>query len=169
MSRAFTRETDDAPERPVAPRPAPPLPPGAVNYLTANGEQRLRTELKRLLEMERPRLAAPPVNPESQRQLQTLDQRIHYLQQSLHSAVVVPPPTGPEDRVRFGATVTVRDHEGECDYRIVGVDETDPSQGWVSWLSPIARALQNTRRGDRVRLQGPGGERELEIVRVRYE
>lgn len=84
--------------------------------------------------------------------------------------MIVHPPTEPPDRVRFGATVTVREHRGdESHYRIVGVHETDPERGWVSWLSPIAKALLNARLGERVRLRLPAGEKQLQIVRIVYE
>ena len=80
------------------------------------------------------------------------------------------PPAPPHDQVRFGATVTVREPDGEeSRYRIVGADETDIDRGWVSWLSPIAKALLNARLGERVRLRLPGGERELEITGITYE
>ncbi|MEY2466117.1 MAG: transcription elongation factor GreB, partial [Verrucomicrobiota bacterium] len=73
--------------------------------------------------------------------LQALNQRIQQLQESLASAVIVERPREPADRVRFGATVTVRERSGEeSSYRIVGVDETDIDRGWVSWISPIAKA-----------------------------
>ncbi len=83
---------------------------------------------------------------------------------------MTPPPAPADDRVRFGATVTVRDNAGEemC-YRIVGVDEADIDRDWVSWLSPIARALLNARRGERVRFKFPAGEKELEIVAITYD
>ncbi len=65
--------------------------------------------------------------------------------------------------------MTVRDSTGEeSTYRIVGVDETDFDRGWVSWQSPIARALLNARRGERVPFSFPSGEEELEIVAVSY-
>src|SRR5262245_19336365 len=125
MSKAFTRESDDVPERPVLPQPVSAVPPGAKNYLTPSGAQRLREELERLVEIERPRLAGLPEESESKRQIQALDQRIRHLQQSLQTAVVVEPPAGPEDRVRFGATVMVRDSGGEEEvYQIVGADES---------------------------------------------
>jgi transcription elongation factor GreB len=57
----------------------------------------------------------------------------------------------------------------ESTYRIVGVDETDIDRNWVSWLSPIAKALLNARVGQRVRFKFPSGEAELEIIRVAYE
>jgi transcription elongation factor GreB len=170
MSKAFTRESDDLPEQPVLSRQPSPLPPGVKNYLTPDGARRLQDELANLLQVERPRLAASPDALETKRQLQVLDQRIAYLHQSLQSAVIVPPPAVLEDHVRFGATVTVRDNTGsEARYRIVGIDETDLDRGWVSWRSPIARALLNARLGQRVRLRLPAGEEELEIIGVAYE
>lgn len=170
MSKAFTRESDDLPDRPVLPRQRSLLPPGAKNYLTPEGARRLGEELERLVQVERPQVAASPVDSDSKRQLQVLDERIYHLQQSLESAVVVPAPAVPEDRVRFGATVTVREpNSGESRYRIVGVDETDIDRGWVSWLSPIAKALVNARLGQRVRFKFPSGDTELEIVDITYE
>jgi transcription elongation factor GreB len=66
--------------------------------------------------------------------------------------------------------VTVREYNGaESRYRIVGVDETDLDRGWISWVSPLAKALLNARIGQRVRFKLPSGEEELEIVGVAYE
>jgi transcription elongation factor GreB len=170
VSKAFTRESDDVPELPALLRQPSPLPPGAKNYLTREGAARLREELNRLIQVDRIQVSASPRDVDAKRQLQMVDQRIHYLQQSLRSAVVVSPPVAPEDRVRFGATVTVRDRDGaESRYRIVGVDETDLNRGWVSWVSPLAKALLNARVGQHVRFKLPSGEEELEIVGIAYE
>jgi len=170
MSKAFTRESDDAPEEPIRPRRASPLPPGAKNYLTPGGAERLRKELDQLTQIERPKLAALPPDDGARRQLQEVDERISYLQHSLHTAIVATAPAPPHDQVRFGATVTVRERSGdETRYRIVGVDETDIDRDWVSWLSPIAKVLLNARLGQRVRLKLPSGERELEVVDIIYE
>ena len=80
------------------------------------------------------------------------------------------PPAVDDGTVRFGATVAVRERSGEeTAYRLVGVDETDLDRNWVSWISPVAKALLNARAGQRVRLKLPGGEEELEILRVSYE
>lgn len=169
MSKAFTRESDDVPDELFLPS-ASALPPGAKNYVTPDGAQRLREELDRLVNIERPKTSATPEDPDAKRRLQLLDQRILHLQQSLQSAVVVTPPAAPEDRVRFGATVTVRERNGnESRYRIVGVDEVDLDRNWVSWLSPIAKALLNARLGQRVRLKLPSGDAELEVVAIKYE
>ena len=172
MSKAFTRESDDAPEQPVLRQPSS-LPAGVKNYLTPDGARRFREELERLVQVKRPPLAAAPTEDAgAKRQLQTLDLRVRQLHQSLESAVVAPSPATPEERarVRFGATVTVRLQGGEEErYRIVGVDETDIDRGWVSWLSPIAKALLDATPGQHVRFKFPSGEKELEIVRIEYE
>ena len=80
------------------------------------------------------------------------------------AAVVVPPPTTPEDRVRFGAIVTVKPRTGcESRYRIVGVDEMDIDQGWVSWISPMGKALLAADMGHSIRL---ADGRTAEIVKI---
>lgn len=166
MSKAFTRESDDAPDLPVAIERATPLPPGAKNYLTRRGAEGLREEMANLIEKKRPKFAGSE-DPETKRQLTAIDRRIAELEQSLQSAEIIDPADGATDRVRFGTTVSVRDEKGDVTtYRIVGVDETDADRGWVSWLSPIAKALLNARRGDRVRFRFPSGEEYLEIVDV---
>jgi transcription elongation factor GreB len=92
------------------------------------------------------------------------------LRQSLSTAEVVEPPAENDGVVRFGATVVVRDARGEeSRYQLVGVDEANPGEGAVSWLSPLAQALINARRGERVQFRTPGGDKELEIVHVDYE
>jgi transcription elongation factor GreB len=169
MSRAFVRESD-VPQLPDLPPQVSPLPPGAKNYLTAIGAERLRAELDRLLATERPRLASAPTDDiDAKRELQILDQRIRYLQESLRTAEVSATQPGPTDVVRFGTTVTVREKGTETRYRIVGVDETDLDRNWVSWLSPIARALLNARVGNRIQFKAPRGAGELEIVGIEYE
>lgn len=179
MSKAFTRESDDAVEEPILARQPTLLPPGVKNYITVDGARRLREELDHLTQVDRPRLtslladeslAESSSNAEAKRQLKLLDQRILALDQSLQSAEIVEPPAGSQDVVRFGATVTVRDNDGEeTRYRIVGIDETDIDRDWVSWRSPIARALLNAHLGQTVRFKFPAGEKELKIVGITYE
>jgi transcription elongation factor GreB len=170
MSKAFTREDDNAPELPAFPLPASTLAPGAKNYITPDGAQKLRDELQRLIENTRPALVEAQDDPDTKRQLARLDQRVMQLEESLQSAEIVPSPSGPADVVRFGSTVTVRESdETETSYRIVGVDETDIDRNWVSWMSPIAKALLNGKRGQRIRFKFPSGEETLEIVEIRYE
>lgn len=168
MSKAFLRESDY--EAAVElPAPAALLPPGAKNYLTEAGAARLKEELIRLTAVERPPLVHQAGDPAAKRELQAIDRRIRYLQESLRTAEVVTPPGEPTDVVRFGATVTVKSHEGDVStYRLVGVDEAEPEAGAVSWTSPLARALLNGRVGERVRFRAPAGARELQILRIEY-
>lgn len=170
MSKAFTREENEGPDTADLPPTTSALPPGAKNYITRAGADRLREELARLLEIERPRLSALSDDGEAKRKLSILDQRIFQLEQSLQTAEVISHASGPTQRVTFGATVTVRDElQEESVYRIVGVDEVDAERGWVSWLSPIARALINAKVGEEVRFKFPSGEQRLKIVSVIYE
>ena len=170
MSKAFTRESDDADDQPLPARPNRNLPAGAKNYFTEAGAQQFRADLERLIQLERPALPVSGDGGETKRQFQIIDQRIRQMQESLESAIVVPRPPPPWDQVKFGATVTVREAGGMQErYRIVGIDEADSDRDWVSWCSPIARALLNARLSQRVRLRVPVGERELEIVAISYE
>jgi len=166
MSKAFLRESDEPDDEPVPP-PTAALPPGAKNYLTADGARRLRAELARLVETERPPLAAHTDDPEVKRDLQRLDRRIRALERSLQTAEIVTAGEGPAGVVRFGCAVTVRDRAGEeARYRIVGVDEIDPDRGEISWLSPLARALLNARVGQRVTFSTPRGPAELDVIAI---
>jgi transcription elongation factor GreB len=170
MSKAFTRDENEGPEIPDVMPTVSPLAPGAKNYITPAGAQRLRDELQRLIEITRPELVEARGDPDAKRQLARLDQRIMQLEESLQSAEIVSPPSGPPDVVRFGACVTVRESDGsETSYRIVGVDETDADKNWVSWMSPIAKALLNRKHGERIRFKFPSGEETLEVIEINYE
>ncbi|MBI1842287.1 MAG: GreA/GreB family elongation factor [Verrucomicrobia bacterium] len=160
MSKAFTRESDDAPESPEWTRQPSPLPPGVKNYITEGGLRRLRAELQKLVD-------APP--KAATRPAPSLDPQVTALSEILRTVVLVAPPPPPWDQVKFGAKVRVRGPGGEVrEYWIVGVDETDIDRGWVSWLSPIAKALLNARIGQRVRFRFPSGEESLEILEIAY-
>jgi transcription elongation factor GreB len=167
MSKAFTRESDDAPEAPLV-RQATVLPPGVKNLLTPGGALQLRQELERLTAEEA--ALRDQTDDAAKRRQQAMAARALQIQKTLQTAVITAPPDTTTDVVHFGATVKVRERSGEeTTYRIVGVDETDLDRNWVSWLSPIANALLNKRAGERVRLKLPGGEEELEILGVSYE
>lgn len=169
MSKAFTRE-DDQPDSEPPRRLASPLPPGAKNYLTPEGAKRLKAQLDALVARDRPPLASAAADLATSARLQAVDEKIHELRRILESAVVVGPPSGDVDVVRFGATVSVRSlPDGEtARYRIVGVDETEVARGWISWVSPVAKALLSASVGDRVRAALPSGEKVLEILDVSY-
>jgi transcription elongation factor GreB len=184
VSKAFTRE-DDAPEEDFDDgEEQNPIPPGSKNYMTPHGWRRMRDELTWLVKRERPdvtsvvswaaKLGDRSENADYQygkKRLREIDRRIRYLTRRLENAEVVDPATREEtDQVFFGATVEYVNEAGETHLvRIVGLDEMEPSKNYVSWISPIARALIKAREGDTVTLRTPGGEEQLEIVEVRYE
>jgi len=183
MSKAFTRE-DAAPDDDFEGEEENPIPAGSKNYLTPAGWQRMRDELRWLVNTERPAVTqvvswAASLGDRSEnadyfygkKRLREIDRRIRYLTKRLEVAEVVDPATREEtDQVFFGATVTYATADGaENTVRIVGIDETDPSKHYVSWISPVARALIKAREGDTVHLRTPGGDEELEILEVRYE
>jgi transcription elongation factor GreB len=185
MSKAFTREDDAAlPDDDFDGEDENPIPPGSKNYLTPGGWRRMRDELQWLVNHERPEVTqivswAARNGDRSEnadyiygkKRLREIDRRIRYLTRRLEIAEVVDPATREDtDQVFFGATVTYATASGEEQtVRIVGIDEMDPAKHYVSWISPVARALIKAREGDSVRLHTPGGEEELEILEVRYE
>jgi transcription elongation factor GreB len=183
MSKAFTRESDDADDLNDLEEPSP-IPAGAKNYMTPHGWRRMRDELSHLVKVDRPevtnvvswaaRNGDRSENADYQygkKRLREIDRRIRYLTRRLENAEVVDPATREEtDQVFFAATVTYSNAAGEeLTVRIVGLDETDHARGYISWISPVARALIKAREGDTVPLATPGGREELEILEVRYE
>src|SRR4029450_9754170 len=185
MNKAFPREPDDSDEDDV-PEGAPLLPAGTRNYMTPGGFARLKGELDQLVGTERPQLVATIAwaagngdrseNGDyiyGKKRLREVDRRIRFLVRRLDRAEVVDPLArggrDDDDRVFFGATVEVINERGEPrTVSIVGVDEIDTARGYISWVSPMARALIKAREGDTVTLQTPGGAEELEIAAVRY-
>ena len=183
MNKAFTKETDlDDLDEAVA-RPIDVLPPGAPNYITPEGARRVREELRRLIDEELPALEAlagrnqeadgargKEAASKARRRLQEVKARIGFLEDHGGRFEVVDTSGQSGDRVRFGARVTVIDGDGdERTYLICGVDETEPANGCVSWISPIAKALLGREVGDEVTLRLPRGEQSLEILEIEYE
>ena len=186
MNKAFTRENDaaeDADEDDL--EAAPALPAGSRNYMTPGGFARLKAELDRLVATERPALVATVAWAASngdrsengdylygKKRLREIDRRIRFLVKRLDAAEVVDPEARARDgadQVYFGATVEYATKGGDRrTISIVGIDETDTARGYVSWISPVARALTRSREGDVVSLRTPAGADELEVLEVRY-
>jgi len=184
VNKAFTKETDTDDDDDV--EAVSPLPAGARNYMTPGGFARLSAELERLVQKERPELVATVAWAASngdrsengdyiygKKRLREIDRRIRFLIKRLDAAEVVD-PAAPRDedlagQVFFGATVDVRNGRGEKrTLSIVGVDEIDTARGYISWVSPMARALLKAREGDTVTLRTPVGAEDIDVVEVRY-
>ena len=159
----------------------------AKNYITPAGLQRLRDELRFLLSRERPAVTQVvswaasngdrSENADYQygkRRLRQIDGRIRFLRKRIDAAEVVDPEAKRTGRalshVFFGATVRYANAAGaEQVVSIVGADEVDLERNYISWLSPLAKALMKSGEGDTVVLRAPSGAQELEILEVRYE
>jgi transcription elongation factor GreB len=160
--------------------------PKPRNYITPAGLQRLKDEHRFLLNRERPAVTQVVAwaagngdrseNADYQygkRRLRQIDSRIRFLGKRIDAAEVVDPAApraGPAaTRVFFGATVTYTDSSAtEHVVRIVGVDEVDVHRRYISWMSPLARALMKSSPGDRVVLRAPKRTETLEIIDVEY-
>ena len=163
-------------------------PDGAAlkNYITPAGLQRLKDEHRFLLNRERPAVTqvvawAAGNGDRSEnadylygkRRLRQIDSRIRFLTKRIDAAEVVDPaakrPASTAERVFFGATVTYKDAGGrEHVVSIVGIDEVDLDRRYISWMSPLARALMKSTPGDRVVVHAPKKTEHLEVLDVEY-
>ena len=97
--------------------------------------------------------------------------KVKDLEDRLARAQVIDPATIKSEKIVFGATIELVDAETEKEvtYQIVGEDEANIEDGKISVTSPIARALIGREESDIAVVKAPGGEREYEIVSIRYE
>ena len=180
MSKAFTKENDDADDSLDLELQALP---SKKNYITPKGFARLKDEFQELMNVERPNLVqvvswAAGNGDRSEngdylygkKRLREIDRRIRFLTKRLEAAEVIDPTLVQSERVQFGATVTFANEEGvKKKISIVGIDELDPANGKVSWLSPLAKVLLNQEAGEAVTFKSPKGEEELEILKIEYK
>ena len=152
------------------------------NYLTPEGAKKLATELNHLATVERARVVQEVSDAAAQgdrsenaeytygkKRLREIDRRIRFLTKRLDGAVVVKQEEGAHLEVRFGARVEVVDeHEKRSSYLIVGPDEANPSEGRISFQSPLGKALMKRKVGDVVTVLRPVGEIDLEVVTIEY-
>jgi transcription elongation factor GreB len=156
--------------------------PKSSAYITPEGAERLRVELDQLWRIERPRVTQAVAEAAAQgdrsenaeyiygkKRLREIDRRVHYLQKRLRELKIVDRAPSDPARVFFGAWVRLEDDDGnEAVYRIVGADEFDPRQGWISVDSPLARALLKKTVDDEVTIELPGGRRTCTVIEVSY-
>lgn len=160
--------------------------PKLRNYITPAGLQRLKDEHRFLMSRERPAIVQVVAWAASngdrsenadylygKRRLRQIDSRIRFLTKRIDAAEVIDPSAprsgAAAERVFFGATVTYRDGAGrEQTVSIVGIDEVDVNRRYISWMSPLAKALMKSAAGDRVMLHAPTKAEHLEILDVEY-
>jgi transcription elongation factor GreA len=94
--------------------------------------------------------------------------RLNQLKQRLSDISMIDFTKIPRDRVGLGSIVVVLDtkREEEITYHLVTTEEADAANGKVSTTSPIGRALLGKEVGDEVKVQSPGGVKELEIRKL---
>jgi transcription elongation factor GreA len=152
--------------------------------MTQEGYEALKTELNRLKTEERPKNVQEIADAIAHGDLSEnaeyhaakerqghLAGRIAALEDKLARAQVIEKGDGAPDKVQFGVTVVLTDLETDeqVSYRIVGEDESDPKRGMISVTSPVARALMNKKVHDEVLVRVPKGDRELEILEIRFD
>jgi transcription elongation factor GreA len=152
--------------------------------LTVAGAEKLKEELRRLKTEDRPRVVNAIAEARAHGDLKEnaeyhaareqqsfIEGRIREIEGKLSHAHVIDVAALPQNgKVVFGVTAVLEatDDGTNVTYRIVGDDEADIKQGMISVSSPIARALIGKHEGDLVTVQAPGGDREYEILEVRY-
>ena len=155
---------------------------GAPRLITPAGFAAIRAEYEQLFGEERPKLVetiswAAGNGDRSEngdyiygrKRLREIDRRLGYLSKVMKAAKVVDPSSQSIDQVRFGATVELADEDDtRRTLTIVGDDETDASNGRIGWNAPFARALVGARVGDERTVRLPGGEKNFEVLSIRY-
>jgi transcription elongation factor GreA len=153
--------------------------------LTMRGAEKLRAELQRLKTVERPKIIQAIAEARAHGDLKEnaeyhaareqqsfVEGRIKEIEGKLsHANIIDVSSLDAGGKVVFGATVALADEDSgeEVTYQIVGDDEADIKHGMISVSSPIARALIGKEEGDVATVRAPGGDRNLEIIEVRYE
>ena len=160
-------------------------PPAASStaIITRPGFERLRDELNELWKVRRPEVvralsAAAAEGDRSEnaeyqyrkKQLGEIDRRVRYLSKRLEALKVVEQLPSDLHAIYFGAWLDVENIEsGETSrYRIVGPDETDPTLGWISIDSPLARAALKKRVDDEFDVVLPTGPTRFVVLEVSY-
>ena len=152
--------------------------------LTLRGAEKLREELDQLKKVERPRVIKAIAEAREHGDLKEnaeyhaareqqgfIEGRIAEIEGKLsHAQIIDVTKLSARGKVVFGATVLLADEDtgNEVTYQIVGEDEADIKQGRISINSPIARALIGKQEGDIAVVKAPGGDKEYEVVEIKY-
>lgn len=166
MSRGFVKEEDQ--EEPVLVPPRAAIPEGVINYVTQNGLEELKQELKDL-EYERAHVTAEN-DTEKRREQSLIDGKINLLQERLNTARLLTSEELPKDEVRFGAHVEIENlTSGQMQkFQIVGVDEADIKKNKIAFVAPIAKAITGKKVGEEVDFKLGNELRKLKVLKIKY-
>jgi transcription elongation factor GreB len=167
MSRGFVKE-DDQEEIPLVPQRAY-LPEGVTNFVTPEGMNQLLEE-RQILNNEKEDLTA--INENERRiALNFINAKLQLLNNRIATARIVNPAEQPQNEIRFGALVTLRETTSKKvqSFQIVGVDEADISKGKISFVSPLARAMINKKKGDNINFKRDKENISFEILNIAYK
>lgn len=166
MSRGFVKEEDQ--EEPVLIPPRAAIPEGVTNYVTPNGLAELKQELKNL-EYERAHVEAEN-DTEKRRSQSLIDGKINLLAERLQTARLLDPKDQPEDEIRFGAKVKLKNEtSGQLqEFQIVGVDEADIKKKKIAFVAPIAKAVTGKKVGEEVDFKMGSEIRRLKVLEITY-
>jgi len=159
----------------------PPREKGS-KYITPEGAQKLTEELQYLWKVERPQVTSSVTEAAQQgdrsenadyiygkKRLREIDSRIRFLSNRLDDLTVVYGIPDNQDKVYFGAFVTLEDEDGEkIEYRIVGSDEFNVPEGKLSMDSPLGKAMMGKRLDDDFKISSPSREKVFHIMAIRY-
>jgi len=155
-----------------------------VQPMTMYGYEKLQAEVKELKEVKRPGVVKAieealehgdlKENAEyhaAKEMQKNIDNRLAELSDILGNAQIVDPSELAHSKVSFGSTVVLEDMdtEEELTYTIVGGCESNPDMGLISFNSPLAKQLLGKEEGDEIKVRLPGGEKELEVLEVKYQ
>jgi transcription elongation factor GreB len=154
------------------------------NYITPQGFAALQAEFHALYKVERPEVVrtvswAASNGDRSEngdyiygkRRLRQIDARCRHLMRRMDLAEIVDSSLQQHlEKVFFGAWVTLFNlaNDEEVTYRIVGKDEIEPNKGYISWISPLAKAMLGKALGDAIKVQTPKSEEQFEIIEISY-
>ena len=155
-----------------------------VEPMTLFGYNKLQAEVKELKEVKRPAVVKAIEEAVEQGDLKenaeyhaakedqkNIDNRLAELAEIIGNAQIVDPSELEHSKVSFGSTVVVEDLDSgeEMTYTIVGGSESNPERGLISFSSPLAKQLLGKEEGDDFKVHLPGGEKELEVIEVKYQ
>ena len=155
-----------------------------IEPMTLFGYEKLQAEVKDLKEVKRPEIVKAieealehgdlKENAEyhaAKEGQKNIDNRLAELAAILGNSRIVDPKELNHSRVSFGSTVVLSDADtdDEITYTIVGGCESNPDIGLISFASPLAKQLLGKEEGDELKVNLPGGQKEFEVLEVKYK